>query len=65
MGTLDPQVTGVLPVAIGRACRLSEYLMHRNKTYVGIMRLHQDISEKELKKTTLKSHHASYCFKNP
>jgi len=47
-GTLDPQVTGVLPVALNRACRLNEYLMHRNKTYVGIMRLHKNIDDKEL-----------------
>jgi len=50
-GTLDPAVTGVLPVGIGRACRLNEYLMHRDKTYVGIMRLHKEISLALLKKT--------------
>lgn len=49
-GTLDPQVTGVLPVALNRACRLNEYLMHRNKTYVGIIRLHKSISLSVLKK---------------
>lgn len=47
-GTLDPQVTGVLPVALGRACRLNEYFMHRNKVYVGIMKLHKDISDEKL-----------------
>lgn len=47
-GTLDPQVTGVLPIALERACRLSNYFMHRNKKYVGIMRIHQDISQKKL-----------------
>lgn len=47
-GTLDPQVSGVLPVALGRACRLNEYFMHRDKTYVGIMRLHKDIEDKVL-----------------
>ena len=50
LGTLDPQVTGVLPVALSRACRLNEYLMHRDKTYVGIMRLHEDISDEKLEK---------------
>src|SRR3989338_8837485 len=49
MGTLDPAVSGVLPVTLNRACRLSAYLMKKNKTYVGIMRLHEDISEGELK----------------
>ena len=48
-GTLDPQVTGVLPVALGRACRLNDYFMHRNKTYVGIMRLHKEIEESVLR----------------
>src|SRR3989338_739681 len=48
LGTLDLQVTGVLPVALSRACRLNEYFMHRNKTYVGIMRLHTDVAEKKL-----------------
>jgi H/ACA ribonucleoprotein complex subunit 4 len=48
-GTLDPQVSGVLPVALGRACRLSDYFMHKDKTYVGIMRLHADIDDKKLK----------------
>src|SRR3989338_1776111 len=49
-GTLDPQVSGVLPIGLSRACRLSEYLMHKNKTYVGIMRLHKDIEKNELEK---------------
>jgi H/ACA ribonucleoprotein complex subunit 4 len=47
-GTLDPQVTGVLPIALNRACKLNEVFMHRNKTYVGIMRLHEDISDEDL-----------------
>jgi len=49
MGTLDPAVTGVLPILLGRACRLSDYFMHKNKTYVGIMRLHEDVSDEKLK----------------
>lgn len=48
-GTLDPMVSGVLPVALGRACRLNDYFMHKNKTYVGIMRLHSEVSEKSLR----------------
>jgi len=49
-GTLDPQVTGVLPIALGRACRLSDYFMHKDKTYVGIMHLHEEISDERLRK---------------
>ena len=48
LGTLDPMVSGVLPILLGRACRLNEYLMHRNKIYIGIMRLHKEISREEL-----------------
>jgi len=48
-GTLDPIVTGVLPVALGRACRLNDYFIHRNKEYAGIMRLHKEVDEKILK----------------
>src|SRR3989344_3013169 len=50
-GTLDPGVSGVLPVALGRACRLSDYFMHRDKTYVGVMRLHREITKDELTRT--------------
>jgi len=48
-GTLDPMVGGVLPISLGRACRLMEYFIHSNKTYVGIMRLHKEITEEKLK----------------
>ncbi len=50
LGTLDPQVSGVLPIALGRACRLSDFFMHRDKEYIGIMRLHTNVSEQNLKK---------------
>jgi tRNA pseudouridine55 synthase len=37
-GTLDPLATGVLPVAVGKATRLIEYLDDQSKTYVARMR---------------------------
>lgn len=49
-GTLDPQVTGVLPVALNRACKLTGFFIGERKTYVGIMRLHEDISTENLEK---------------
>lgn len=49
-GTLDPMVTGVLPVAINRACKMTTFFMKKDKTYVGKMRLHKEIDEKGLKK---------------
>ncbi len=44
-GTLDPIVTGVLPIALGRACRLTGVFLGHDKTYTGIMHTHkpQDI----------------------
>lgn len=38
-GTLDPLATGVLPVAVGQATRLVEYLMAGEKNYQAICRL--------------------------
>ncbi|MBI1802573.1 MAG: tRNA pseudouridine(55) synthase TruB [Chloroflexi bacterium] len=32
-GTLDPLAAGVLPLCVGRAVRLSEYLLHDDKVY--------------------------------
>lgn len=37
-GTLDPNVTGVLPICIGNATRVSEYIMHQGKSYECEMR---------------------------
>jgi len=34
-GTLDPDVDGVLPVAIGRATKVVEYMMESEKIYIG------------------------------
>ena len=36
-GTLDPNVTGVLPICIGNATRLSQYIMEQGKVYEGTM----------------------------
>ena len=49
-GTLDPTVvSGVLPLMLGRACKLLGYFMGHNKTYVGVMRLHSDeVSDEKL-----------------
>lgn len=49
-GTLDPKVTGVLPIALNRACKLTGYFLGEDKEYVGIMRVHDEISLEEIKK---------------
>lgn len=50
-GTLDPKVTGVLPVALNRACKLTGYFLGEDKEYVGVMRLHEDVPIDNIKKT--------------
>ena len=47
-GSLDPKVTGVLPIALGRATRIVQTLLKSGKEYVGVMRLHKEVSEKEI-----------------
>jgi len=49
-GTLDPKVTGVLPVALGRATRIVEVLLTAGKEYVCLMQLHKDVEEANLRK---------------
>ena len=38
-GTLDPLAQGVLPIAVGKATRLIEYLDEKNKEYVAVLEL--------------------------
>ncbi len=38
-GTLDPQATGVLPLCVGRATRIAQYLTQADKEYVMTLRL--------------------------
>ncbi len=38
-GTLDPRATGVIPVALGTATRLLEYLLDGNKSYIATIEL--------------------------
>lgn len=47
-GTLDPNVTGVLPICLGNACKIQDYFMHQNKTYIGKMKLHKETTKKTL-----------------
>jgi tRNA pseudouridine55 synthase len=38
-GTLDPMAEGVLPLCIGRATRLSQYILDKDKEYIGELKL--------------------------
>lgn len=49
-GTLDPMVTGVLPIALGRAVKLTGYFLGEDKEYIGIMRIHEDVSLDDIRK---------------
>lgn len=42
MGTLDPMAGGVLPIAVGNATRLFDYLLTKTKTYVATFRFGVD-----------------------
>ncbi len=47
-GTLDPAVTGVLPVGIGLSVRALDALHFLPKEYVGVMRFHADVGKNEV-----------------
>ena len=38
-GTLDPNATGVLPILVGKATKISKYLMEHDKTYIATIKL--------------------------
>ena len=48
-GTLDPRVTGVLPIAFNEATRALDALLVGDKEYVGVMELHQDVPDEKLR----------------
>ncbi len=50
-GTLDPRVTGVLPVATSDAVRALDALHQGSKQYVGVMRLHGEVPKRKLEAT--------------
>jgi H/ACA ribonucleoprotein complex subunit 4 len=47
-GTLDPKVSGVLPIALGRSTRVVKHLLKSDKSYVGVMTLHGDVDQGKL-----------------
>lgn len=44
-GTLDPKVTGVLPVALNKATRIMEILLKSNKAYIALMHFHSPVDK--------------------
>lgn len=50
-GTLDPKVSGVLPIAIGESTKATAIIATADKEYIGTMHLHGDVSDEELERT--------------
>jgi H/ACA ribonucleoprotein complex subunit 4 len=48
-GTLDPDVTGVLPIALNDATRALQALLFAGKEYVALMKLHKKVGEKKVR----------------
>lgn len=48
-GTLDPKVTGVLPIGIDSATRVIQLLLEAPKEYVCLMTLHKDVTEERIR----------------
>lgn len=47
-GTLDPKVSGILPIALQNATKLTQTLLPAGKEYVSVMHLHDDVSSEGL-----------------
>ena len=52
-GTLDPYVSGVLPICLGKAVRLTDIVLSSDKEYVCLMTLHKDVPEKKIREIFL------------
>ncbi|MDE4907858.1 RNA-guided pseudouridylation complex pseudouridine synthase subunit Cbf5 [Methanogenium marinum] len=50
-GTLDPDVSGVLLVMIGRSARLAPVILSHEKEYIALLRLHGDATEEQIRET--------------
>ncbi|MBN1357220.1 RNA-guided pseudouridylation complex pseudouridine synthase subunit Cbf5 [Candidatus Bathyarchaeota archaeon] len=48
-GTLDPKVTGVLPITLEDSTKIVQALLHSGKEYVCVMKLHGDAEETRVK----------------
>lgn len=58
-GTLDPTATGVLPILVGRATRIAEYLMDWDKEYRAVLRLGETTDTQDASGRVLTKHDPS------
>ncbi len=49
-GALDPFATGILPIALGKAVKIQEYLQKKDKEYYVEIKTEKEVPEKEMKK---------------
>ncbi len=47
-GTLDPKVTGILPVLLGDATRIMDVLLLAGKEYICLMHVHKPVAKKRI-----------------
>lgn len=52
-GTLDPKVTGVLPIGINSGTKVLSTLLLAGKEYVMLMHLHKDVPEDKIKEVVM------------
>jgi len=50
-GTLDPKVTGVLPITLQDGTKIVQALLDSGKEYVCVMRTHEEVPETKIQKT--------------
>lgn len=50
-GTLDPKVTGSLPIALNKATRIVQTLLKSGKEYIALMHLHKKIPQSQIQKS--------------
>jgi H/ACA ribonucleoprotein complex subunit 4 len=48
-GTLDPQVTGILPITLEESTKIVQALLYSGKEYVCVMKLHGDAQESRVR----------------
>ncbi len=48
-GTLDPKVTGVLPITLEESTKMVQALLYSGKEYVCVLKLHGDVDESRIK----------------
>jgi len=55
MGTLDPLASGVLPICVGKATRLFDYFLKKQKTYIARFKFGEETSTLDLEGQVVKT----------